>query len=131
MARTTLPTMSDDTKAPALDLKASPPKPTEPTLMPQAPDVEKSLLSMMCIDPVNVISQAIGDGLSNDYFYIPSHRILWEIFAARHEKNQPVDVTSVAPDPADGNLNEAVRGHAGAREVFSYATTTALFEAPF
>ena len=63
-----------------IDFKAGADSAKEHAVMPQAPGVEKSLLSMMSIDPTNIISQCIADGLNEEYFYIPAHRILWEIF---------------------------------------------------
>lgn len=108
---------------------------TEPldrnVVMPQAPGVEKSLLSMMAIDPANIVSKCITDGLTADYFYVPAHRILWEIFRSRNEKNLPVDVTSVAQELTDKKQLEAVGGHAGLVDIFSFATTTALYEVHF
>lgn len=96
--------------------------------MPQAPGVEKSLLSMMTIDPTNIISRCISDGVNGDYFYIPSHRVIWENFRERYDKGQTVDATSVAQELEDHGKLEAVGGTTGLMEVFSYATTTALYE---
>ena len=64
-------------------------------VMPQAPNVEKSLLAMMTIDPSNIVSQCVSKGMTADFFYIPAHKILWEIFRDRYDKGIPIDVTSV------------------------------------
>lgn len=98
---------------------------------PQAPGVEKSLLSMMTIDPTNIVSQCISDGMTADYFYVPAHRILWEIFRARYEKGVPIDTTSVAQELSDSKRLEAVGGHAGLVDIFTFATTTALYKTHF
>ncbi len=100
-------------------------------VMPQAPGVEKSLLSMMAIDPTNIVSQCISEGMTEEFFYVPAHRILWDIFRARYDKGLPIDVTSVAQELADHNKLEAVGGHAGLVDIFSFATTTALFSMHF
>lgn len=100
-------------------------------VMPQAPGVEKSLLSMMTIDPVNIVSQCVSEGMTSEYFYVPAHRILWEIFRERYDKGLPIDVTSVAQELTDHNRLEAVGGHAGLMDIFSFATTTALFRMHF
>ncbi len=121
--------MSAEDKA-TFDLKAAAVSKAQ-QVMPQAPDTEKSLLSMMCIDPANIISQCISEGMTGDYFYIPSHRILWEIFRERYEKGVPVDITSVAQELTDKKQLEAVGGHAGLMDVFSFTTTTALFRLHF
>lgn len=119
--------MSKEKKA-EIDLKegTASPAAAEHTVMPQAPNVEKSLLSMMSIDPTNIISQCIADGLTREFFYVPAHRILWELFSKRYEQNMPLDAVSVAQELADRHQLEAVGGHAGLMDVISYATTTAL-----
>ncbi|MBR5877959.1 MAG: hypothetical protein IKY91_00295, partial [Akkermansia sp.] len=55
-------------------------------VMPQAPNVEKSLLAMMTIDPTNIVSQCVSKGMTAEFFYIPAHKILWEIFRDRYDK---------------------------------------------
>lgn len=124
-----LPVMSD--KAPSIDLKADNSPEKQGVLMPQAPMVEKSMLSMMAIDSVNIVSQCISEGMTGDYFYIPAHRILWEIFRERYDKGLPIDTTSVAQVLTDRNQLEAVGGNAGLMDIFAYATTTALFRTHF
>ena len=101
------------------------------TVMPQAPGVEKSIISMMVVDPTNIISLCINDGMSEEYFYVPAHRILWEIFNRRYDKGLPIDITSIAQELEDRRLFEAVGGHAGLVDIFSCATSTALFQTHF
>lgn len=123
--------MSNESKDEKIDLKGSPAKEPDYTMMPQAPGVEKSLLSMMAIDPLNIISQCIADGMNSDYFYVPAHRILWEVFRNRYEKNTSIDPVSVAQELADHKQLEAMGGHAGLLDIFSFATTTALYSLHF
>ena len=99
--------------------------------MPQAPDTEKSLLAMMTIDPTNIVSQCVSKGMTADFFYIPAHKILWEIFRERYDKGIPIDTTSVIQQLADKKQLEAVGGSAGLGEIFSYATNTGLFNLHF
>ena len=103
----------------------------EPVVMPQAPAVEKSLISMMVVDPTNVISRCISDGMHDEYFYIPAHRILWKIFHSRYESNKPIDITSIAQELEDTKQLDAVGGEVGLADIFSYATSTALFQLHF
>ena len=100
-------------------------------VMPQAPNIEKSLLAMMTIDPTNIVSQCVSKGMTGDFFYIPAHRILWEIFRERYDKGIPIDVTSVMQQLADKKQLEAVGGPAGLTDVFSYTTNTGLFNLHF
>lgn len=103
----------------------------QPVVMPQAPAIEKSLLSMMVVDPINIISRCIADGMTEDFFYIPAHRILWEIICSRYEKNESVDITSIDQAVSDAGRLEAVGSHAGLVDVLSFSTSTALFESHF
>ena len=115
-----------------IDLKAGAPAHAGANVvMPQAPNVEKSLLAMMTIDPSNIVSQCVSKGMTTDFFYIPAHKILWEIFRDRYDKGIPIDVTSVMQHLADRNKLEAVGGAAGLMDVFSYATNTGLFNLHF
>ena len=79
----------------------------EPVAMPQAPTLEKSLICMMALDPTNIISHCISDGINEEFFYIPAHRILWTIFRDRYERNLPIDIISVAQTLADEGKLEA------------------------
>ena len=103
----------------------------ESVVMPQAPNVEKSLLSMMSVDPTNIVSRCISEGVNEDYFYIPAHRILWNIFRLYYDNNKPIDITAIAQELEDRHQYEAVGGNAGLVDVFSYATSTALFDLHF
>ncbi len=113
------------------DFKAAAIKEVDRTIMPQAPGVEKSMLSMMTIDPTNIISQCIADGMNSEYFYVPAHRILWEIFRERYEKGIALDIVSVAQELTDHKKLEAVGGHPGLTDIFTYSTTTALYSVHF
>lgn len=123
--------MSEDRDRRRLDLQAPPALDRQNLVMPQAPAVEKSLLSMMTIDPMTVISQCVSDGMTDDYFYVPAHRLLWGVFQKRYEKGLPIDVTSVAQELRDRGQSEAVGGDVGLMDIFSYATTTALYRLHF
>ena len=99
--------------------------------MPQAPTLEKSLICMMAMDPTNIISHCISEGINEEYFYIPAHRILWEIFRRRYERNEPVDIASIAQILTDEGKLEAVGGNSGLADIFSVASSTALFESHY
>ena len=116
-----------ETSSTTINLQGPAAKGSEPLMMPQAPGAEKSLLSMMCIDPAGIISKAVTEGLTGDYFYIPAHRILWEIFSERYAENKPIDITSITQELTDSKRLDAVGGHQGLMDVFSYVTSTALF----
>ena len=97
-------------------------------MMPQAPGVEKSLISMMAADPTNIVSRCVTEGMNEDFFYVPAHRILWEIFSRYYDTGKPIDITTIAQELEDSKKMTAVGGPAGLAEIFAYATSTALFE---
>ncbi len=131
MPHASIASMNTETYSKA-DLKAGASLPTGANVvMPQAPQIEKSLLAMMTIDPTNIVSQCVSKGMTGDFFYIPAHRILWEIFRERYDKGIPIDVTSVMQQLADKKQLEAVGGAAGLMDIFSYATNTGLFNLHF
>ena len=103
----------------------------EVQVMPQAPEVEKSLLAMMVVDPTNIVSRCINDGMTEDYFYVPAHRILWNLFRERYDKGQPIDMDTVAQQLTDRKQIGSIGGHAGLVEIFAHATSTALYEFHF
>ena len=103
----------------------------ETAMMPQAAAVEKSLLSMMTLDPNEIIPRSIMNGITDEFFYVPAHRILWQLLRERYEKAQVMDVTSVAQELADRNQLEAVGGHPGLMDIYSLASSAALFETHF
>ncbi len=120
-------------RMPSLNLQAGPVAPTRDSnvVMPQAPDIEKSMLAMMSIDPTNIISQCISKGMTEQYFYVPAHQILWNVFRERYDKNIPVDATSVAQQLRDANQLDHLGGTVGLMDVISFATSTALFQSHF
>ena len=128
-----LPITMSEKKEEKPDLKAgaSPAAARENVVMPQATSVEKSMLSMMVLDPNENISRSITNGITDEFFYVPAHRILWQLLRERHENNQKVDVTSVAQELADRNQLEAVGGHPGLMDIYSVASSSSLFETHF
>lgn len=100
-------------------------------VIPQAPRIEKSILSMMSIDPAYAIGRSITRGMEEDYFYVPAHKLLWELFLERYNNNKPHDLVSIAQALEDNHQLDAVGGLSGLTDIFSYTTNTALFDAHF
>lgn len=57
--------------------------------LPQVPDSEKALLSLMHTHPDEVMQAGMLEGLEATCFYIPAHAILWEVMAARYTAGRP------------------------------------------
>lgn len=96
--------------------------------VPQAIDAEKSVLASMANDPATFIGRCITMGVSEEYFYLPAHRIIWNLFRDRYNSNQPVDITSIRQILDDRNQLQAVGGDLGLTEIYAYMTTDAYFD---
>ncbi|MEG1258455.1 MAG: replicative DNA helicase [Akkermansia sp.] len=96
--------------------------------VPQALGPEKSVLALMSIDPATYIGRCISMGMSDDYFYLPSHKLLWKIFQERYNKNEPVDIVSITQILEDRNQLIAMGGTSGLAEIYTYTTTGAYFD---
>ncbi len=99
-----------------------------PRRTPQAPELERGLLSMAFIDSVGVIDKCLEAGVNMEFFYIPAYQIIWQALRNRHEKGEPINAALIAQDLADRNQLEAVGGHAGMMDIAASETTTALLD---
>lgn len=96
--------------------------------VPQAIGPEKSVLALMVTDPSTYIGRGITSGVTEDYFYLPAHKILWSLFRDRYNNNAPVDIVSITQILEDRNQIEAVGGISGLTEIYTYMTTSAYFD---
>lgn len=96
--------------------------------IPQAPGPEKSILALMVMNPTTYIAQAVTFGLTDDYFYIPAHKLLWRLFLSRYNNNQPLDIISITQALDDMQQLDSVGGSAGLADVYTFTTTGAYFE---
>lgn len=103
----------------------------EMRMMPQAISIEKSILAMCVLDPTTYLSRAITQGLGEEFFYLPAHKLLWWTFLDRYNKNDSLDILSVSQVLEDKNQLEAVGGHSGLAEIYGYSTTGAYFDHHF
>ncbi len=105
-------------KAPVLDVRD----------IPQAPGPEKGVLALMAMDPATYVGQCVTLGMTEDYFYLPAHKLLWRLFQTRYNKNEPIDIVSITQALEDMHQLEAVGGSAGLAEIYTFTTTGAYFE---
>lgn len=96
--------------------------------IPQAPGPEKGVLALLAMDPATYMSQAVAFGVTDEFFFLPGHQILWRLFLARYNANLPLDIISVTQALADGNQLDAVGGNAGLADLYTFTTTGAFFE---
>lgn len=82
----------------------------------------------MAMDPATYVGQCVTIGMTEDYFYLPAHKLLWRLFQARYNKNEPIDIVSITQALEDMHQLEAVGGSAGLAEIYTFTTTGAYFE---
>lgn len=99
--------------------------------MPQAIDTERAILSMMSTSPSEIIPKLVRNGANEEFFYVPAHRILWNLFIERYNNNLSIDAISVCQELEDRNEIEAVGGSAGLMSIISDTTPCALFDQYF
>ena len=85
-------TTTTTTAVPPLELTRAPRKTPSLDLrdIPQAPGPEKGVLALMAMDPATYVGQCVTIGMTEDYFYLPAHKLLWRLFQARYNKNEPI-----------------------------------------
>lgn len=123
-------TTTTTTAVPPLELTRAPRKTPSLDLrdIPQAPGPEKGVLALMTMDPATYVGQCVTIGMTEDYFYLPAHKLLWRLFQARYNKNEPIDIVSITQALEDMHQLEAVGGSAGLAEIYTFTTTGAYFE---
>ncbi|WP_423232529.1 DnaB-like helicase N-terminal domain-containing protein [Akkermansia sp. JRP_AM1] len=62
------------------------------------------------MDPATYMPQAVTFGVTEDFFYIPAHQLLWRLFLARYNANLPLDIISITQALADMRQLDAVGG---------------------
>lgn len=80
------------------------------------------------MDPASYMPQAVTFGVTEEFFYLPVHQLLWRLFLARYNANLPLDIISVTQALADIHQLEGVGGSAGLADIYTFTTTGAYFE---
>ena len=100
-------------------------------ILPQAVDTEKAILSMMSISPSEIIPKLIKNGANEEFFYVPAHRVIWNLFIERYNNNLSLDAISICQELEDRKELDSVGGAAGLMEIISTSTPCALFDQYF
>ena len=86
-------------------------------------DAEKAVLSAILLD--NDAIHAIVTDVSTEYFYHPAHRALYQAMLTLKDKNQPVDLVTLADYLKSNDLLESVGGVVALAEIADYEATAA------
>lgn len=96
--------------------------------LPSSRETEIGVLSCLLQSPdAELLGEAIEGLPGPDCFYLPSHRLIFEVILEMYNANYPIDLISVVQTLQDRNLLEKVGGAAAVSEIFSYSPTAAHF----
>jgi hypothetical protein len=91
--------------------------------LPYSDDGEKGLLCSLLLSPRDVA--LLCASLPADAFYIPAHRILYELILDFNDQGKPVDFVTVKQALKDRNLLEEVGGPQYLDELYAFVPTAA------
>lgn len=86
---------------------------------PHAPTYEKSILSTMLKHPDTYVARAQADGITEDHFFVPAHKILFLRIGSK--PLEELELTSFVTEMHREGLLDDVGGAGYIHEVFSYA----------
>lgn len=97
---------------------------------PCLPDFERRVLSRVMASPEDM-DFFLTQGLTEDYFYVPAHRIIWNICKKRFDADKPVDIQAVISDLELTNQLEKVGGHCNVLDILATVPINALRQRDF
>ncbi|MCH8247049.1 MAG: hypothetical protein IH951_11655 [Bacteroidetes bacterium] len=62
---------------------------------PYSEGAESSFLGAVMLDSIKIMNMAVEYGTQPEWFYVPSHRIVWEVMANMHQVRQVIDIITV------------------------------------
>ncbi len=95
--------------------------------LPHALGPEKSILSSMLQNPLEYIGRAVEEKLTAENFYLPAHRVLYELLQECFDKAVDVELVTLVQKLIDRGLLETVGGAAALTELYSYAPNAGHF----
>lgn len=82
----------------------------------------------MLADPVTFWDRAVEAGMDDEWFWVPSHRVLWGVVSRRVAAGEPVDLVSVCQELQDRGELEKVGGTSSVADIYAYSTTSAYWD---
>tara|TARA_B110000495_G_scaffold203492_1_gene227474 strand:+ start:12358 stop:13746 length:1389 start_codon:yes stop_codon:yes gene_type:complete len=94
--------------------------------LPYSTGHEKSILSSIFQEPARFLPEAEDRGITSDHFYLPPHRILFDLFQEISEGGE-VELVSLIALLRDRSQLALCGGPAYLAEIYTYAPTPAYF----
>ena len=95
--------------------------------LPSSPDAEKGVLSAMLLSPEEVSSVAV-ETLRPDAFYVPAHKLLYEVMLGLTDEGQPIDAITLQEALIKGKHLEKVGGATMVAELLTFVPDASHFE---
>lgn len=92
---------------------------------PHSEEAERGVLGSILMDADRVVDLAIEKRIRSESFYIPAHRILFEIILDLKEKGRPVDLLTVADRLSDSGQMDQIGGRAVLESLMDASPTSA------
>ena len=97
-------------------------------MLPHALGPEKSLLSSMLQDPTEYVMRSEEKGLTQDHFYHPSHRVIYQIMRELSDNGTEIELVSFTQTLLDRDLLDKIGGPSAITEIYTYSPTAAHFD---
>jgi len=91
---------------------------------PKSIDAEQAVLGSILKNP-DILSSIIEYLVSDDFFYVPKHRLIYRAILSLYEKNEPSDITTVAEELVKMNQLDKIGGRTYLIELVDGVATTA------
>jgi replicative DNA helicase len=89
--------------------------------LPHALGMEKSLLSSMLQEPQEWIPAALEEKLTAAHFYMPAHRLLFDMLAEHFARGEEIELVTLAQRLLDRGELDRIGGPAALSDLFTYA----------
>lgn len=91
---------------------------------PHSVEAEQGTLGSMLVDPKNTIPEVV-EKISEEYFYVPAHRTMYQELIALHEKGQAIDMITLTNYLRDKGALDSIGGASFVTNLFLFVPTSA------
>ena len=93
--------------------------------LPASIDAEKGLLGSIFLAPGRVVDECIQRKVTEEYFHLPSHRLIYSLLVEMREAGKPIDLISVTQLLEDRKKLSDAGGPAAIADLFTFVPTDA------
>lgn len=92
--------------------------------LPYALGIEKSILSRMLQEPVDMIPLMIERRITEQHFYLPSHALLFGTLIDRHEAGHEIEIVALMQHLLDNGKLDRIGGPSTLADLATYSPST-------